>query len=285
MRNATLNNIFFILLLISLAGLILGLIKPGFISRVFHKNLTRKHIGIIFGVFALAFWVGTIMSFQSQDKAIQYIQELQDSDPHVRFDAAYALGNIGDPRAVEPLINSLKDSDPSVASMAASALADINDPRAVEPLIEVLQSADQDLRTAAINALSEIGDARSVQALIALLNNTELKWQAAWQLADMDPVATSALMDALNSHNLEVVASTYPFFIMKGAPGTEPTLIDALNNYGSKTMAEDYMNCENAQLESAALSWAESHGYTTTSQFGVPYGSSSSAGARWGQAS
>src|SRR5262249_26813951 len=71
-----------------------------------------------------------------------------------------SLWDIGDPRAVEPLIEVLKDPDDWVSGTAASALADIGGIRAVEPLIEALQY--RKLRSAAA-ALGKLGDARAIE--------------------------------------------------------------------------------------------------------------------------
>jgi HEAT repeat protein len=57
---------------------------------------------------------------------------LQDADMDVRRQAAVALGEIGDPRAVELLINTLQDSDNVVRILAASALRRIGTPEALE---------------------------------------------------------------------------------------------------------------------------------------------------------
>jgi HEAT repeat protein len=49
------------------------------------------------------------------------------------------LGEIGDPRAVDPLIEALKDEYSRVRSSAARALGEIGDPKAVDPLTEALK--------------------------------------------------------------------------------------------------------------------------------------------------
>ena len=50
-------------------------------------------------------------------------QALQNSKlDHVRWEAAKALGAIGDTRAIPRLVNALEDSDPDVAWLAAEAL-------------------------------------------------------------------------------------------------------------------------------------------------------------------
>ena len=46
------------------------------------------------------------------------IKALKDKDSDVREEAAEALGEIGDDRAVEPLTKALKDEDSSVRSKA-----------------------------------------------------------------------------------------------------------------------------------------------------------------------
>ena len=50
---------------------------------------------------------------------------LKDKDKHVRGSAAGALGEIGDMRAVEPLIDKLKDKDENVQTWVAGALEEI----------------------------------------------------------------------------------------------------------------------------------------------------------------
>jgi HEAT repeat protein len=77
------------------------------------------------------------------------------NDSMVRESAARALGRIGDPRAVEPLIAALKEEDGR--SSAARAPGEIGDARAVEPLIFALKDEDIGVRSAAAKALDEIG--------------------------------------------------------------------------------------------------------------------------------
>ena len=74
-------------------------------------------------------------------------------DEYVRWYTARALGEIKDPRAVEPLIAALKDTDKDVRQAAAEALGKIGDPRAVEPLIAALKDAEWHVRKAAAKAL------------------------------------------------------------------------------------------------------------------------------------
>ena len=68
---------------------------------------------------------------------------------------AAALGELKDPRAVEPLITLLQQGASS-AKFAAAALGQIGDPRAVPALISALESEDDKTRTAAAHALHKI---------------------------------------------------------------------------------------------------------------------------------
>jgi HEAT repeat protein len=73
---------------------------------------------------------------------------------NMRYMAARALGEIGDLRAVEPLITALHDTDADAA--AAEALGEIRDTRAIRPLTAALHGADKNLRRTIQEALETI---------------------------------------------------------------------------------------------------------------------------------
>ena len=127
------------------------------------------------------------------------ISALKNKDRSVRCEAARALGQIGDKRAVEPLIESLKRHESelvwrsplvptpkslprrmeghSITNRAAAALGNIGDKRAVKPLIKALED-NLGHRAASysviifIKALEKIGDKRAVKPLIKVLDFT-----------------------------------------------------------------------------------------------------------------
>nr|VFJ49102.1 MAG: PBS lyase HEAT-like repeat-containing protein [Candidatus Kentron sp. DK] len=88
-----------------------------------------------------------------------------------------ALGQIGDPRAVDALAARLADAgeDKDVRLAAAVALGQIGDPdpRAVEPLVARLADAgeDKDVRRAVAEALGQIGEEPALAALRACLDD------------------------------------------------------------------------------------------------------------------
>jgi len=91
--------------------------------------------------------------------------------------AVLALDEIGDRRAIEPLITALKDPDEGVRRNAILVLMKIKDPRAVEPLIIILNTDSRKQRMweqpaiagLAAMALGEIRDQRAVAPLMATL--------------------------------------------------------------------------------------------------------------------
>jgi len=86
------------------------------------------------------------------------------------MNAAKALGEIKNPKAVEPLIVALKDENPGVREEAAKALVQIGVP-AVNVLIDALKDGDADVRERATWALGAIKDSIAVKPLIALLKD------------------------------------------------------------------------------------------------------------------
>ena len=101
-------------------------------------------------------------------------------DSDVRRSAADALGQIGDVRAVEPLLNALKDSNDTVRTQAEKALYKIEetwgqtgDARAIVPLIAALKDSDTGVRRIAADVLRQTGDVRAVETFIAALKDSD----------------------------------------------------------------------------------------------------------------
>jgi HEAT repeat protein len=83
--------------------------------------------------------------------------------------AAEALLAFGE-KAVDPLIEILKNGNGEARQAAAFALGEIRDKRAVEPLVLVMQTDDvYAVRSAAATALGNLKDARAVWVLVATL--------------------------------------------------------------------------------------------------------------------
>ena len=92
----------------------------------------------------------------------ELIQALQDDDEDIRWDAAFALRDIGE-RAIPALIQALQDQD--VRRRVALALGKIGSVDAVPALIQALQDKDINVRASATRALKEIGTLGALNAV------------------------------------------------------------------------------------------------------------------------
>ncbi|SDH51254.1 HEAT repeat [Roseospirillum parvum] len=126
-----------------------------------------------------------------------------------RMAAAYALGEIGDGRAVAPLIAAL-DRDMSertgLAMAAIPALGQLGDSRAVPLLRRALAKSDDHWlgRAEAARALGWIGDPSAVPDLLAATTRTDTRDAAIAALAAIgDPRGTPGLIDALAAGEAE----------------------------------------------------------------------------------
>jgi hypothetical protein len=72
------------------------------------------------------------------------------------------------------------------------------------------------------------------------------------------------------------LARVYDEVINLGIDALTDSLVEALERYGTKGMAEVFLNAGHPRLEQAARDWARRHGYQI-----VP--GSTSGGPRWGQ--
>ncbi len=125
------------------------------------------------------------------------IKAFEHKDWRVRWDAAEALGEVGDARAVETLIQAIKVACPVgnkflddnrvqvlepigglglgqgvvvFGRVALPALCRIGEP-AVEPLIQALKDEDKRVRLGAARVLGDIGDGRAIEPLTKSLKD------------------------------------------------------------------------------------------------------------------
>ncbi|MDY6803340.1 MAG: HEAT repeat domain-containing protein [Cyanobacteriota bacterium] len=98
------------------------------------------------------------------DVVEQLIQQLQntDTDAEDRKNAIWQLGEKGDSRAIEPLINMLRDSDSKQQSMILATLSQIGN-KTLKPMVRALslslQNDNQEVRINAIRDLTDVYDA------------------------------------------------------------------------------------------------------------------------------
>ena len=119
-------------------------------------------------------------------------------------DATEALGNIGDARAVQPLIQAMVNPENQSKEAYARALGKLGSP-AAEPLLTLLKRKDSyteglAIGRAALSALAQTGDRRAVPFLIKALEDRDIvvadeAWSALGKLKD--PRAIAPLIESL----------------------------------------------------------------------------------------
>ena len=136
-----------------------------------------------------------------KDEVEIQIDLLKDKDWFRRKDAAITLGEMGDERAIGPLIAALRDAEWNVREAAQDALAQIGPP-AVEPLIKALR--EYHIRTFVIQVLGKIKDERVLDPLMVQLRNEEFKDVATKALVEVGVPAVERLMAMLNDKEKNV---------------------------------------------------------------------------------
>lgn len=140
---------------------------------------------------------------QATDALIATLQD--DGSVGVQRAVADALGEIGDPAAVGPLMRVLQSDDGLLRETAREVLITFGD-LAVAALTESLTDADDRVRWAAAKALSEIGDPAAAPALVRSLEdeNGGIRWLAAEGLVTLGHAALPPLLQALVEHSESV---------------------------------------------------------------------------------
>ncbi|MGD2089209.1 MAG: HEAT repeat domain-containing protein [Candidatus Aminicenantes bacterium] len=148
-----------------------------------------------------------IKKWEEKGKVKKLIKALKDIDIYIRRSAAAALGEIGDPKAVDPLIEALKDKGNLVRDSTVNALGKIGDPKVVDPLIEALKDRDYGVRRSALKALDKIGDAKAVAPIIEALGDKQdvIRGEAAMALGNFkDPKVVEPLIETLGDNDYKV---------------------------------------------------------------------------------
>ncbi|WP_305065129.1 HEAT repeat domain-containing protein, partial [Methanococcoides sp.] len=136
------------------------------------------------------------------------IVALEDDDRYVRRHAARGLGNIGNKKAIAPLIQVMSNtSEPrEVRSNAAIALGQIGDDDAVEPLIQMLKDEDWSVPSSAAIALGELGNSEAIPALTTALRRDEefVVKESAMALEKLNGSGVDKLIDLLDDNDKSV---------------------------------------------------------------------------------
>jgi HEAT repeat protein len=196
----------------------------------------------------------------------------------VRWIAAKALGEIGDARAVKPLITTLQDTNSTVRWKATEALANIGAP-AAKPLIAALKHSNNQVRLGAANALGNLKDDLVVEPLIeALINDSDLivRENAANALGNLkDTRAIEPLIVALKDIYGGVrEAAASALGNLKNACTVEPLIAALKDNHSDvrKAAADalDMVNWKPGQDEIGAAYWGAKQEWGKCIEIGIP---------------
>jgi len=190
---------------------------------------------------------------------------LKSDDPEAQVAGIRALTLVGGPGAATAIVPMLKSLAFEVRLAAIEGLGSLGDPAATNELVKLLKDKDVKVRTAAAKALGELGDRDATKALVAGLKDAKLSAEAALALAKLYKDDPDKLLPYLKA---KATVGVYYGLIRIGAESTIPGLVKALNAFGTKDMAVDYLNCGSTKLEDAARAWAKKHGYEVVQQPG-----------------
>jgi HEAT repeat protein len=156
------------------------------------------------------------------------IRLLSDDKEQVQALARQALGQIGT-AAVVPLIDALQSDNVMTRRNAAWVLLDMPDPRALEPLIKALGDQDATVRQYSAVGLGRIGDSKAVEPLLGLLSESYRE-------------ALYAVGNALDALGWKAIGTAYEqaYWVAKGAGGSFGSLYDMLQagNQGQGAVRE-----------------------------------------------
>jgi HEAT repeat protein len=139
----------------------------------------------------------------------ELIRKLRIGDPIERQHAAQELGKLGDPRAIEPLVEAmLHDRDKTVCSTAAVWLGKMGKPEAIPGLARaVLSGGAPEIRAHAADALGLIRHSDAIPVLIeaSFDSHPSVRLAAVWSLAQFrDPKVIPPLLDRLGNDYDEI---------------------------------------------------------------------------------
>jgi hypothetical protein len=166
-----------------------------------------------------------------------------------------------------------------VSEVRQAAVSKLTDQAALAKLAS--ESNDWSVRKAAVNKIDSAGLAALTQQAkdpaVLLAARVRLKqetWEHVFSAGGLDKwglgnvVGAVALVDTPQPSSQSVVAACY-VLIRQGDESHIPDLGELLLRFGDELMAEDYVNCGQAQLYAAGLHWASAHGKIVSPGYGA----------------
>ena len=197
------------------------------------------------------------------DSVAEHISALDDEDWGVREDAAFALGRLGDPRSVQPLIRALRDPDRAVREAATSALQALGEPailslgfclqdtnlqvqesaacilatiateQVLDPLLSAALSPNWIVRSSAAKALGRIQNSQAIETLSLLLQDKvpAVREEAGRAMQAIGDASVPKLLDSLHDPNWKIrLRSVEALALLKPKEAVGPLMLLVLED-------------------------------------------------------
>lgn len=143
------------------------------------------------------------------DPVEQLMGQLQSTDPTLRRKAVWELGQRGDSRAIQPLVNLMTLSDSKQRSLILAALSEIGT-QTLKPMKRALamslQDSNAEVRKNAIRDLTRIYDlVAQISSLLAIATedeDPEVRETARWALGQLNRIRSNAGLDPAENQQL-----------------------------------------------------------------------------------
>jgi HEAT repeat protein len=192
------------------------------------------------------------------------LQLLSENDRRANANAALALGLLGDPQALAPLV---KAADAGIGS-APAALTHMG-PAGLQDVIARLERPQLFQRNMAQAALAQANpaelmallerDLQSVDDAAATRSAHALVWLANTTASPLQASAEAALEKAWTRGDTRTVSLAVDYYLPRHADG-EDLLIDALEMHGDEHLATALLNAPSPTLRAAGAEWARQRG-------------------------
>lgn len=202
-------------------------VKPDILNLERQKDIDGLIRALAFDDFDVQSAAITALHNLGDPAIVRLVVNLKSKNLHLKLGIIEALGQLKDPRALEPLIAALADENPEIRWGSAISLAGLEDPRAIPALRKVLDDKDKYVRYGAASSLSKIGWAPADDQEKALLFMGMQEWLALKQLGK---AAIPALSIALKDRDSSVRSKAIELLGDIHDVDTAPILIRALSD-------------------------------------------------------
>jgi len=115
-------------------------------------DFVKNSVSRLFLLISFFYFLSCHAAFSVEKQFDELVLDLNSSFPEIRVDAAWALGELGDQRAVEHLVKALRDPDECTRYCVVKALKNLGDKRAIPELEKALT---QEIKPWIVQAIKE----------------------------------------------------------------------------------------------------------------------------------